>query len=59
MGGSMKKALIMSLAVNAVLFGALAWIFVLLPPVPEPTPPAVRYVLVVTNVTSVAEFPGR
>jgi hypothetical protein len=59
MGGSMKKTLIMSLAVNAVLFGALACIFVLLPPLPKPTPPAVRYVFVVTNVTSVAESPGR
>jgi hypothetical protein len=58
MGGSMKKTLIMSLAVNAVLFGALAWIFVLLPPLLKPTPPAVRYVFV-TNVTSVAESPGR
>lgn len=54
----MKNTLIVSLAVNAVLFSALAYIFVLLPPLLKPTPPTVRYIFL-TNATTVAENPGR
>jgi hypothetical protein len=53
----MKKLLLGSIVVNAVLFGALAYIMVELSPWPEPTPPAVKFVII-TNAVAVAEIPA-
>lgn len=53
----MKTALITSLVVNVIFIGTLVYIRMSLAPMPEPTPPAVKYIFV-TNITSVAEPPG-
>jgi hypothetical protein len=54
----MKKLLIGSIAVNIVLFSALAYLAVELTPRPEPTPAAVKFVFV-TNAVDPGEYSGK
>jgi hypothetical protein len=50
--------LMVSFAVNVVLFGAFIYVLAELSPMPEPTSPAVKYIFL-TNAASISERSGR